>query len=156
MEKFCSEACIFRLGVFLTSVKSQTRDPQLKVPPGGLVLRIFTSWKNSSTSAANLASRGEHVSPRPPRLTCCEDDLNWRDRGAIFIFNTLLSSLRLEFPITDRSAALVLELMFTGDNIRSTTLKKETSAASLLLQTLARLYFTENSSKPFRQIAFSC
>ena len=24
---------------------------QLKVPPGGLVLRIFTSWKNSSTSA---------------------------------------------------------------------------------------------------------
>ena len=29
------------------SLKSQTRDPQLKVPPGGLVLRIFTSWKKS-------------------------------------------------------------------------------------------------------------
>ena len=26
----------------LTSLKSQTRDPQLKVTPGGLVLRIFT------------------------------------------------------------------------------------------------------------------
>ena len=35
----------------LTSLKSQTRDLQLKVPPGGLVLRIFTSWKNPSTSA---------------------------------------------------------------------------------------------------------
>ena len=29
----------------LTSLKSQTRDPQLKVPPGGLVLRIFTNLK---------------------------------------------------------------------------------------------------------------
>ena len=37
--------------------------PSLKVPPGGLMLRIFTSWKNPSTSAgfepANLGSRGE-------------------------------------------------------------------------------------------------
>ena len=45
------------------SLKSQTRDPQLKVPPGGLVLRIFTSLKNPSTSVgfepANLGSRGE-------------------------------------------------------------------------------------------------
>ena len=53
----------------LASLKSQTRDPQLKVPPGGLVLKIFTSWKNSSTSTglepANLGSR----SPRPPRPT---------------------------------------------------------------------------------------
>ena len=35
--------------------------PQLKIPPGGLVFRIFTSWKNPSTSAvfepANLGSR---------------------------------------------------------------------------------------------------
>ena len=57
----------------LTSLKSQSRDPQLKVPPGGLVLRIFTSWKNPSTSVgfepANLGSRGEHVTPRPPRPT---------------------------------------------------------------------------------------
>ena len=30
----------------LTSLKSQTRDPQLKIPPGGLVLRIFTSYYN--------------------------------------------------------------------------------------------------------------
>ena len=29
----------------LTSLKSQTLDPKLKVPPGGLVLRISTSWK---------------------------------------------------------------------------------------------------------------
>ena len=57
----------------LTSLKTQTRDPQLKVPPGGLVLRIFTSWKNPSTSAgfepANIGSRGEYVTPRPPRPT---------------------------------------------------------------------------------------
>ena len=57
----------------LTSLKSQTWDLQLKVPPGGLVLRIFTSWKNPSTSAgfvpANLGSRGKHVTPRPPRPT---------------------------------------------------------------------------------------
>ena len=31
----------------LTSLKSQTWDPHLKVPPRGLVLRIFTSWKKS-------------------------------------------------------------------------------------------------------------
>ena len=42
-------------------------------PPGGLVLRIFTSWKNPSTSArfqpVNLGFWGEHVTPRPPRWT---------------------------------------------------------------------------------------
>ena len=31
----------------LTSLKSQTWDHQLKVPPGGLGLRIFTSWKKN-------------------------------------------------------------------------------------------------------------
>jgi hypothetical protein len=41
--KFCSEAYFFKLEVLLMSVKSQTQDPQLKVPLGGLVLRIFTS-----------------------------------------------------------------------------------------------------------------
>ena len=40
----------------LTSLKSQTRDPQLKVPPRGLVLRIFMSWKNPSTSASYVLS----------------------------------------------------------------------------------------------------
>ena len=57
----------------LMCLKSQTREPKLKVPPGGLVLRIFTSWKNPSTSAgfepANLGSRGEHVTLKPPRPT---------------------------------------------------------------------------------------
>ena len=57
----------------LTSLKSQTRDSQLKVPPIGLGLMIFTSWKNPSTSTgfetANLGSRGEHDTPRPPRPT---------------------------------------------------------------------------------------
>ena len=52
---------------------SQNQDPQLKVPPGGLVLRMFTSLKNPSTSAgfevANLGSQGEHVAPKPPRPT---------------------------------------------------------------------------------------
>ena len=43
--------------------------PLALVPPGGLVLRIFTSWKNPSTSAglepANLGSQGEHITLRP-------------------------------------------------------------------------------------------
>ena len=47
--------------------------PHLEVPPGGLVLRIFTSWKNPSTSVgfepAKLGSQGEHVTPRQPRPT---------------------------------------------------------------------------------------
>ena len=42
---------IFQAGGSLTSLKSQTRDPQLKVPPGGLVLKVFTFRKNPSTSA---------------------------------------------------------------------------------------------------------
>ena len=54
---------IFQAWGSWTSLKSQTRDSQLKVPPGGLVLRIFTSWKNPSNSArfepANLVSRGD-------------------------------------------------------------------------------------------------
>ena len=57
----------------LTRLRSQTQDPQLEVTPGGLVLRIFKSWKNPSTSAgfepANLGARGEHVTPRPSRPT---------------------------------------------------------------------------------------
>ena len=38
-----------------------------------VVLRIFTSRKSPSSSAefepSKLGSRGEHVTPRPPRLT---------------------------------------------------------------------------------------
>ena len=45
--KVCSEASFFLAWGSLTSLKSQTRDPQLEVPPGGLVLRVFTSWKKS-------------------------------------------------------------------------------------------------------------
>ena len=41
----------FQAWGFLTSLKSQTQDPQLNVPPGVLVLRIFMSWKYLSTSA---------------------------------------------------------------------------------------------------------
>ena len=73
--KFCSETYFFfQAWGSLTSLKSQTRDPQLKLPPGGLVLRIFTSWKkNPSTlvrfEPANLGSRGEHVTPSSPRPT---------------------------------------------------------------------------------------
>ena len=64
---------IFQAWVSLTSLKSQTQDPQPKVPAGGLVLRIITSWKNPSTSVGfepvNLGSRREHVTPRPPTPT---------------------------------------------------------------------------------------
>ena len=78
---------IFKVWGSLTSLKSQTRDHQLKVPPGVLVLRILTSWKHPSTSVvfepANLGSRGEHVTPRPTRSTklrLCRDQCsinNW-------------------------------------------------------------------------------
>ena len=65
---------IFQAWGSLMNLKSQTRDPQLKVPNGGLVLRIFTTWKNPSASVgfepANLGSRGENVAPRPLRPTC--------------------------------------------------------------------------------------
>ena len=69
--KFCSEAYFFRLGS-LTSLKSQTRDPPLKVPPGGHVLRIFTPCKKGTSTSVgfelvNLGSRGEHVTPRSTR-----------------------------------------------------------------------------------------
>ena len=45
--KFCSQSYFFQTWGSLMSLKSQTRDPQLKVLPGVLVLRIFTSWKKS-------------------------------------------------------------------------------------------------------------
>ena len=48
--KFAQRSIFSGLG-FFTSLKSQTRDPQLTVPPGGLFLRIFTSKKNASTPA---------------------------------------------------------------------------------------------------------
>ena len=43
--KFCSEVYFFQASSSLKSLKAQTRDPQLKIPPGGLVLRIFTTEK---------------------------------------------------------------------------------------------------------------
>ena len=64
---------IFQAWGSLTSLKSQARDPQLKVSSGGLVLRSFTSWENPWTSVgfelASLGSRGEYVTARPPRPT---------------------------------------------------------------------------------------
>ena len=45
--KVCSEAYLFQAWGSLMSLKFQIWDPQLKVPHGGLVLRIFTSWKKS-------------------------------------------------------------------------------------------------------------
>ena len=52
-------------------------ESQPKVPSGGLVLRIFTSWKNPLTwvgfEPASFGSRGEHVTPRPPRHLLCVD-----------------------------------------------------------------------------------
>ena len=76
--------CMFQMPIFkFANLKSQTRDPQLKVPPWGLVLRIFTSWKNPSTSAgfepANLGSGGEHVSPRHYSLMIEKDIYDCRN-----------------------------------------------------------------------------
>ena len=42
-----SEVYFFEVSGSLTSLKSQTRVPQLKVPPGGLMLRTFLSSKKS-------------------------------------------------------------------------------------------------------------
>ena len=38
--------------------------PLFKVPPGGLVLRLFTSWKNPSTSASRVCTREPWISRR--------------------------------------------------------------------------------------------
>ena len=61
---------------FFNKPEISTRDPQLEVSPGGLVLRIFISWKNPLTSVgfepANLGSWGKHSTPRPPRPTDSE------------------------------------------------------------------------------------
>ena len=47
--------------------------------PGDLCSEFLRPEKNSSTSAgfepANLGSRGEQVTPRPPRLTCLNGDV---------------------------------------------------------------------------------
>ena len=79
----------------LTSLKSQTWDTLLKVPPGGLVLRIFTSWKNPSTSVgfvpANLGSRGEHVTPRPPRPTMTVNNQKGNYIFKLVVFPTFMS-----------------------------------------------------------------
>ena len=58
---FCLEAYFFRLEVLYRVWNFKGLDPRIKVPPGGLVVRIITPWKNPSTSAgfehANLGSR---------------------------------------------------------------------------------------------------
>ena len=54
--KFCSEPYFF-----------QAWNPQLKVPPGGLTLTIFTSWKKS-IDLSQIWTR-EHITQRPQRLT---------------------------------------------------------------------------------------
>ena len=75
----------FQAWGFLASLKSQTWDPEPKVSPGGLVLRIFTSWKNPSTSAgfelANLDSRGEQVTPRPTLMSLILYQKSRRESG---------------------------------------------------------------------------
>ena len=77
--KFCSEAYFFGLEVFQ---RAWNLRPPALVPPGGIVIRIFTSWKNPSTLAgfepANLESRGEHVTPRPPRSVLKGGNGKWR------------------------------------------------------------------------------
>ena len=77
--------------IYLTSLKSQTRDPKLKVSPGGLVLRIFTSWKNPSTSVG-VWTREPWISmwARYPENT--EADIN--------ILNAPWNSLKLDAWIT--------------------------------------------------------
>ena len=93
---------IFQAWSSLTNLKSQTRDPQLKVPPGGLVLNIFTTWKKPSTSdwfePANLWSRSEtvpwdhrdrlfrHFSAIPDKCTCpmfMQSKERWKPLGGL-------------------------------------------------------------------------
>ena len=98
-------------------LKSQTRDPQLEVPPGGLVLRIFTSWKNPSISAGfepvNLGSGGEHVTSRPPRPTSVykliKSSLNEIDRNA----NTFCRKIYFPHVISMSPAGFSINLFFS-------------------------------------------
>ena len=45
--------------------KSKTRDPHFKIPPGGFVLRAFTSRKippiSTGSEHANLGTRGDNI-----------------------------------------------------------------------------------------------
>ena len=70
---FFAQRPIFSGLKFFNKPEISYSGPPLKVPPGGPVLRIFTSLKNLSTSAgfepANLGSRGEHVTLRSLRQT---------------------------------------------------------------------------------------
>ena len=64
----------------LTSLKSQNRDPQLKVPPGDLCSGFLRSEINPSTSAGfePAGSRGKYVTPRPPKPTTSQRVyVNW-------------------------------------------------------------------------------
>ena len=113
--KFCSEAYFFQAWGSLMSLKSQIRDSQLRVPPRGLMLRIFTSWKNPLTSAgfepANLGSRGKHVTPRLPRpstillhvliypTTYCFH-ITWNDMSLVVAQTQILGQCRCQFFLT--------------------------------------------------------
>ena len=59
--------------VSLTSLKCQTRDPQLKVPPGGHLLRSVTSWKKS-IDLSRILSRKPCISrqARYPKTTVAD------------------------------------------------------------------------------------
>ena len=108
---------IFQACGSLTSLKSQTRDPQLKVPSGGLVIRIFTSWKNPSTSAgfepANVGSRGEHVTSRPPRTNIVY--IAWETQSYTFFY-----ILRHIFSVGCTDGCNFLALLWTTLLVQST------------------------------------
>ena len=58
--------------------------PQLKVPPGGLVLKIFTSWKNPSPSADGTCKPWISRRARYPETT--EADINELSFPSLSIF----------------------------------------------------------------------
>ena len=61
--KFCSEGYFLSGLRFFNEPEFSDSDPQLKVPPGGIVLRIFTSWKNPSTSAGFESANPDTTEP---------------------------------------------------------------------------------------------
>ena len=59
----------------LRSLKSQTREPRLKIPPKGLMSRVFMSWKNTKWAITLQNSyfvlndhRRQPVPPGPPSI----------------------------------------------------------------------------------------
>jgi hypothetical protein len=87
--EFCLQSIFFML---IHAVNLRHGTDGFTSPPKKVVLRIFITPKNPSSSAgfepANLGSSGKHATTRPPRTTVKEYDTWWRFT-IMFVFATI-------------------------------------------------------------------